>query len=197
MPLSQVLSCNTTSLSHHLHLEAHCQLRQEQQPPRTHFAKATLPTLDSRLNLLNDGQIQLRHPAPRQARLHGLLNRAAQDRTPSLLQPIPPPSPSPLSSLPATQQLTLCREKQDFKRNGCPNCEEYLHLAGNDEAIELCTSSVYEGLISMADPARSWVAKWQRIDKYQRGTYATKVMGMLPEEVITSLAEEYNIRYIP
>lgn len=87
--------------------------------------------------------------------------------------------------------------KQEFKRNGCPNCEEYLHLVGNEEAIELCTSNVYEGLIAMADPARSWVAKWQRIDKYQRGTYATKVMGVLPEDVVTSLAEEYNIRYIP
>lgn len=56
---------------------------------------------------------------------------------------------------------------------------------------------MYEGLISMADPARSWVAKWQRIDKYRSGTYATKVMGVLPEDVVTSLLEEYNVRYIP
>lgn len=49
----------------------------------------------------------------------------------------------------------------------------------------------------MADPGRSWVAKWQRIDKYRPGTYATKVMGTLPPDVISNLAEEYNIRYIP
>lgn len=49
----------------------------------------------------------------------------------------------------------------------------------------------------MADPSRSWVAKWQRIDGYVKGIYATKVMGQLPEEVITSLEEEYRIRYIP
>lgn len=49
----------------------------------------------------------------------------------------------------------------------------------------------------MADPSRSWVAKWQRIDGYVKGLYATKVMGQLPEEVITSLEEEYRIRYIP
>lgn len=49
----------------------------------------------------------------------------------------------------------------------------------------------------MSDPSRSWVAKWQRIDGYVKGIYATKVMGQLPEEVITSLEEEYRIRYIP
>lgn len=49
----------------------------------------------------------------------------------------------------------------------------------------------------MADPSRSWVAKWQRIDGYVKGIYATKVMGQLPEEVVTSLEEEYRIRYIP
>lgn len=49
----------------------------------------------------------------------------------------------------------------------------------------------------MADPSKSWVAKWQRIDGYVRGIYATKVMGQLPEEVISNLEEEYRIRYIP
>lgn len=87
--------------------------------------------------------------------------------------------------------------KQRFKREGCPNCEEYLHLQGSEEAVETCTSSVFEGLVAMADPSRSWVAKWQRIDGYVKGIYATKVMGQLPEEIITSLMEEYRIRYIP
>lgn len=49
----------------------------------------------------------------------------------------------------------------------------------------------------MADPGRSWVAKWQRIDGYVRGIYATKVMGQLPEEVVTGLAEDFKIRYMP
>lgn len=105
-------------------------------------------------------------------------------------------SPPPPTGLLPSLAADLC-PLQDFKREGCPNCEDYLHLAGNEEAIELCTSSVYEGLIAMADPGRSWVAKWQRIDKYRPGTYATKVMGTLPPDVISNLAEEYNIRYIP
>ena len=36
---------------------------------------------------------------------------------------------------------------------------------------------MYEGLITLADPTMSWVARWQRLDGYVAGTYATKVQG--------------------
>lgn len=86
---------------------------------------------------------------------------------------------------------------QRFRQEGCPNCEEYLHLKGDTEAIESCTSQVYEGLITLANPAMSWVAKWQRLDNYVQGVYATKVSGQLPEEVRIAIEEEYRITYIP
>jgi transcription elongation factor SPT4 len=86
---------------------------------------------------------------------------------------------------------------QRFRQEGCPNCEEYLHLKGDTEAIESCTSQVYEGLITLANPAKSWVAKWQRLDTYVQGVYAIKVSGQLPEEVRTAIEEEYRITYIP
>lgn len=63
------------------------------------------------------------------------------------------------------------------------------------EAIIDCTSQVFEGLITLADPSKSWVAKWQRLDGYVRGVYATKVSGQLPDEVVGAL--EGRIRYIP
>ena len=62
-------------------------------------------------------------------------------------------------------------------RDGCPNCETILSLAGSAEAIQECTSQVYEGLVTLSDPAQSWVAKWQRLDTYVGGVYATKVVG--------------------
>lgn len=62
-------------------------------------------------------------------------------------------------------------------RDGCPNCETVLQLRGNNDAIQECTSQVFEGLISVRDPAASWVARWQRLDNYVAGTYATKVVG--------------------
>lgn len=86
---------------------------------------------------------------------------------------------------------------QRFRDEGCPNCEEFLHLQGSPDQIDSCTSQVFEGLITLADPSKSWVARWQRLDGYVRGTYATKVSGQLPDDVRTTLEEEYRITYIP
>lgn len=65
------------------------------------------------------------------------------------------------------------------------------------DAIIECTSQVFEGLISLADPSKSWVAKWQRLDGYVSGVYATKVSGQLSDEVIAVMEDEARIRYIP
>lgn len=62
--------------------------------------------------------------------------------------------------------------------------------------IEACTSPVFEGLVTLREPGVSWVARWQRIDKYVKGVYAVKVNGNLPEEVIREL-EDANIVYRP
>src|SRR5208282_5314521 len=99
-------------------------------------------------------------------------------------------------------------------KEGCPNCEAFLNLQGSSEAIDECTSQVFEGLITLADPAKSWVAKWQRLDSYVRGVYAVKVVGtvsrnmlslegwllirmQLPDDIIESMEREYKIKYIP
>ena len=68
---------------------------------------------------------------------------------------------------------------QRFIREGCPNCESFLDLAGHPDSVAECTSQVYEGLITLVDPERSWVAKWQRLDGYVPGVYAVKVVGMV------------------
>ncbi|KAH8131296.1 hypothetical protein ACSS6W_009518 [Trichoderma asperelloides] len=84
-----------------------------------------------------------------------------------------------------------------FRDEGCPNCEEFLHLIGSQDQIESCTSQVFEGLITLANPSKSWVAKWQRLDGYVPGVYAIKVSGQLPDEIRSSLEDEYRIQYIP
>lgn len=66
---------------------------------------------------------------------------------------------------------------QKFMREGCPNCDNVLGLRGNNDAIQECTSQVFEGLITLNDPNTSWVARWQRLDSYVPGTYAVKVTG--------------------
>lgn len=66
---------------------------------------------------------------------------------------------------------------QRFIREGCPNCEAFLDLTNHPDSVQECTSQVFEGLITLQDPAQSWVARWQRLDGYVSGVYAVKVVG--------------------
>lgn len=83
----------------------------------------------------------------------------------------------------------------------------------NADVVQDCTSAVFEGMIAMADPESSWVAKWQRLQGYAPGTYAVKVEGVvsvmprsslaslltvsqLPDDYI-SAAENAGVRYMP
>ncbi|RMZ91218.1 hypothetical protein DV736_g1538, partial [Chaetothyriales sp. CBS 134916] len=83
-----------------------------------------------------------------------------------------------------------------FMREGCPNCEEHLQLAGSADNVQELTSQVFEGTIALANPRSSWVAKWQRLGEYVPGIYAIKVVGKLPDEIIASL-EDAGIRHVP
>ncbi|KAF2203315.1 putative transcriptional elongation protein Spt4 [Delitschia confertaspora ATCC 74209] len=100
------------------------------------------------------------------------------------------------------RQLRACmvcgilRTELLFKREGCPNCEEFMQLRGDSDAIAACTSQVYEGTIAVADTRRSWVARHNRLEGYVPGTYAVQVEGVLPEEVIDA-ANAAGIQYIP
>lgn len=90
---------------------------------------------------------------------------------------------------------SIVRTQQQFLSLGCPNCT-FLELRGNQEMVGECTSQVFEGLITISDTSRSWVARWQRLEGYVPGCYAVQVEGVLPDEAITS-AEENGVHYIP
>ena len=47
------------------------------------------------------------------------------------------------------------------------------------DVVQDATSQVFEGLVTIADPTHSWVAKWQRLTEYKPGTYAIKVVGVV------------------
>jgi transcription elongation factor SPT4 len=98
-------------------------------------------------------------------------------------------------SLPPCPPLTLS-PIQEFIRSGCPNCESFLQLQNSPDTVAECTSAVFDSLITVGDPATSWVAKWQRLSTYLPGVYAVKVVGTLPDEVL-SVLEDNNIRYVP
>jgi transcription elongation factor SPT4 len=95
----------------------------------------------------------------------------------------------------ACMVCSIVKTQQQFLSQGCPNCS-VLELRGNQDMIAECTSQVFEGLITISDTSRSWVARWQRLEGYVPGCYAVQVEGVLPDEVITT-AEESGVHYIP
>jgi len=62
--------------------------------------------------------------------------------------------------------------------------------------VQDCTSANFNGVIALTDPEKSWVAKWQRLDKYVAGMYAVQVIGQVPQDVITELTNR-GIKYVP
>lgn len=91
---------------------------------------------------------------------------------------------------------SVVQTPQDFKKYGCPNCEEILQLQNDSDRVASCTSAQFDGLIGMMNPEESWVAKWQRTDKFVRGIYAVRVTGRLPIDVQDTLASK-GIPYRP
>lgn len=90
----------------------------------------------------------------------------------------------------------IVQPHREFISRGCPNCESILSFTGEDGLVQECTSPTFEGLVALTDNERSWVARWLRIDGFQRGLYATKVVGKLPPDIIGRL-EDRGIAYRP
>ncbi|KDE07939.1 transcription elongation factor SPT4 [Microbotryum lychnidis-dioicae p1A1 Lamole] len=75
----------------------------------------------------------------------------------------------------------------EFRRDGCPNCDEYLEMKGSSDRVVECTTTKFDGAIALINPRESWVAKWQRNDKHSPGVYAVRVTGQLPEQIVEDL----------
>lgn len=86
---------------------------------------------------------------------------------------------STLRGLRACMVCSIVQSGNKFVSSGCPNCEEFLEMRHSADVVHDCTSAVFEGMIAMADPESSWVAKWQRLQGYAPGTYAVKVEGVV------------------
>ena len=105
-----------------------------------------------------------------------MLNRPNTKR----ISPLPIYSPLLQNSI-SLFPILSANSQQRFLRKGCPNCEPVLDLTNHGDSVSECTSQVFEGLITLADPSQSWVAKWQRLDKYVGGVYAVKVVGVVSD----------------
>ncbi|RHZ75604.1 hypothetical protein Glove_212g48 [Diversispora epigaea] len=108
-----------------------------------------------------------------------------------------------IASVPQTaRQLRAClvcslvKHSDQFRREGCDNCESFLQLKFHPERLSECTTTSFDGLIANINPERSWTAKFKKIDQFVAGVYAVGVMGSIPEWVEDEMSRR-GIHYIP
>ncbi|OQV23581.1 putative Transcription elongation factor SPT4 [Hypsibius exemplaris] len=104
--------------------------------------------------------------------------------------------PNDLRNLRACLLCSLVKSYDQFLEDGCDNCDEVLPMRGQREAVLDYTSANFDGFIAMMSPPQSWVAKWQRIDKFTPGMYAVSVSGTMPKEAVREL-KGHGINYKP
>jgi len=114
----------------------------------------------------------------------------------STAPPAPIPNQARSKNLRACLLCSIIQTPVDFRRNGCPNCEDIMQMKGSPDRIQACTTTHFDGSIAVVDPEKSWVARWQRTNKYVRGVYAITVKGRIPDDVEQEL-ESQGIKYRP
>ena len=77
-----------------------------------------------------------------------------------------------------------------FEREGCENCDDVLELRGNPSRINKLTTNSTDGMLWVGDSQRSWVARYQRIEK--DGLYCVSLRGALPKEIREEIPDFYR-----
>ncbi|KAJ3298121.1 transcription elongation factor spt4 [Rhizoclosmatium sp. JEL0117] len=84
----------------------------------------------------------------------------------------------------------LIKTAAQFKHDGCDNCEDVLQMTGSNKKVGELTSAQFDGVVGITQPSESWVARWQRCDKFTRGLYAIRVTGRLPDDTIDEMRQQ-------
>jgi len=81
--------------------------------------------------------------------------------------------PDSIKEIRACLKCKLIKTTEQFREEGCENCPNFTSVAKY-------TTPTFYGMITMLDPDRSWVARWQRSERLARGCYAIQTIGALP-----------------
>ncbi|XP_065339382.1 transcription elongation factor SPT4-A [Cloeon dipterum] len=95
--------------------------------------------------------------------------------------------PANLKQLRACMSCSLIKSADQFEKDGCDNCDTFLHMKGNKDAVIDCTSTNFDGMIAAMSNEDSWVCRWQRINPLVKGMYAISVAGRLPSHVLREM----------
>ncbi|KAF8309893.1 transcription initiation protein spt4 [Clavulina sp. PMI_390] len=92
---------------------------------------------------------------------------------------------------------SIVMSSADFRKHGCPNCDEIIQLQGAEaDKVLRATSAQFDGVIALTNPTDSWVARWQRVGTYVKGLYAVRVTGRIPPSIQEQL-DQRGITYRP
>merc|ERR1711939_330950 len=72
-----------------------------------------------------------------------------------------PAMASTTKKLRACLLCSLVQLPSEFRRDGCPNCEQ-LSMKGDKDRVLECTTSAIDGLIAVVNPQDSWVVSIER-----------------------------------
>ncbi|POW05017.1 hypothetical protein PSTT_09970 [Puccinia striiformis] len=64
---------------------------------------------------------------------------------------------APSSKLRACMICSFVQSAAQFRKIGCPNCEEFLEMKGSPDRVVECTSGTFDGTVAMMNPKESWV----------------------------------------
>jgi transcription elongation factor SPT4 len=118
----------------------------------------------------------------------------------------------------ACLRCQFVQSPRDFHLKGCPNCEPVLEVSaamlvapcgpgvhsttfllftlcrqqmqGSQDRVAECTTSNFDGMISMLRPDESWVAKWQRIGEFPLPTHT---IHAYPPTLCSSFSLAYRL----
>lgn len=100
-----------------------------------------------------------------------------------------------LRQMRACLSCSLIKTVDQFEADGCENCDSFLQMKKDREAVYDCTSANFDGMVAAMDPQDSWVCKWQRTNQFVKGIYAISVSGELPKDVIREMKSK-KIPYV-
>lgn len=141
--------------------------------------------------------------APQQAHLSALgsdrqPNTSNDDREPLPISPhqlyldMPPASAAAAAPSANTKRQRACLlcslllSSSDFRKLGCPNCEEILRMKGSSDKVTSCTSAQYDGVIAVVREG-SWVSKWQRTGAWAPFSGAPRSAAPYPDPFVLSM----------
>merc|ERR1712224_32330 len=101
--------------------------------------------------------------------------------------------PSDLKKLRACLRCYLVKTETQFIQDGCENCP-FLRLDEDPDNVYACTTSSFEGIVSIIDKNESWVARWQKLGSVYPGCYCIAAQGELPGHIRRSM-DERGVQY--